>query len=197
MRIVIDRLLAFPEGYDRDSQVIVGLVASALDDQSRRLRETVAGLTVEHLEWQEHPGRNTIGMLMAHLAASEIGYLCVACAGLSAHDAQPLVREHLGIDWDGVLMGTHPESLTGRDLEGYLDLLVRARRATHEMLRTWDDAALDQTLEGARSGIRLSRRWVLCHVLTHFAAHFGQICSVLHCMRDRDVKGLPEKRVVF
>ena len=64
-----DYLLSVPRGYDPTSQAIVGLMAASLDDESRRLREIVSGLEVEHLEWQERPGRNTIGILMAHLAA--------------------------------------------------------------------------------------------------------------------------------
>ena len=39
-----------------------------------------------------------------------------------------------------------------------------------------------------------SHRWVLYHVLEHFAAHYGQILSLLHCMRDCGVPGLPEQR---
>jgi len=192
---MIERLMAMPDGYDPNSQAVVGLMAAGLDDQSRRLGETVAGLEVEHLEWQERPGRSTIGMLMAHLAASEIGYFYIACAGLSHQEGATVVRAHLGIDWDGVLAGNHAASLKGRDLNGYLDLLARARRATHELLKTWDDASLGRTLGGA--GMTISYRWVLYHVLEHFASHFGQICSVLHCMRDHDVPGLPKKRVVF
>ena len=190
-------LLAVPEGYDSSAQAIVGLMAAALDDQSRRLRKTVAGLEVAHLEWQERPGRNTVGMLMAHLAAAEIGYFYVACAGLSYQDAKPVIHERLGIDWDGVLAGTHARSLTGRDLDGYLDLLASARRATHELLKTWDDRSLDRILDGARTETTISHRWLLYHVLAHFASHFGQICMLLHCMRDHDVPGLPEKPVVL
>lgn len=192
-----ERLLAVPDGYDPGPQAIVGLMAAGLDDQSRRLGETVAGLEVEHLEWQERPGRSTIGMLMAHLAAAEIGYFYVACAGLSYQDAKPVIHEHLGIDWDGVLVGTHATSLKGRDVDGYMDLLTRARRASHALLMTWDDRSLDRPLIGAGAGITISHRWLLYHVLQHFAGHVGQIGSLLHCMRDHDVAGLPEKRVVF
>lgn len=189
-----DHLLAVPEGYDTDSQAIVGLMAASLDDQSRRLGETVAGLGVEHLEWQERPGRNTIGLLMAHLAGTEIYWLHVGCAGRSPEDILPVMREHLGIDAGGMPLpedGVHPESLRGRDLKGYLDLLARARSATHELLKNWDDASLDTTFGGA--GMTFSHRWVLYHLLEHFAAHFGQILSLLHCMRDHGVQELPER----
>ena len=189
-------LLPIPEGYDPDTQAVVGLMAASLDDQSRRLREMVAGLEVEHLEWQERPGRNTIGMLMAHVAGTEIGWLYVGCAGLPRQDVVPVMREHLGIDNPGGMPlpedGVHPENLEGRDLEGYFDLLARARSATHELLVSWDDASLDRTFSG--SGFTVSHRWVLYHLVEHFASHFGQIASLLHCMRDHGVPGLPEKR---
>lgn len=73
-----------------------------------------------------------------------------------------------------------------------LDLLARARKATHELLGSWDDASLDRTFSG--SGMTFSHRWVLYHILEHFAAHFGQILSLLHSMRDHGVEGLPEYR---
>ncbi len=191
-----DHLLAVPREYDPGSQAVVGLLAAGLDDQSRRLGETVAGLEVEHLEWQERPGRNTIGMLLAHLALTEVGWLQVGCAGLSyENDSKRVLEEHLGIDSGGMPLsedGVHPESLGGRDLAGYLDLLARTRSATHELLQSWDDASLDTTFGGA--GMTFSHRWVLYHLLEHFAAHFGQILSLLHCMRDHGVAGLPEKR---
>ena len=191
-----DRLLAVPPGYDPDSQAVVGLMAASFDDQSRRLRETVAGLGAEHLEWQERPGRNTIGMLMAHLAGTEIGWLYIGCAGLSYEDdSQRVMEEHLGAASSAGMPlaedGVHPENLKGWDVEGYFDLLARSRTATHELLKSWDDASLDKTFGGG--GMTFSHRWVLYHLLEHFAAHFGQIRGLLHFMRDHGVAGLPEK----
>lgn len=46
----------------------------------------MAGLGVEHLEWQERSGSNTTGVLKAHLVAVEIGWFYVGCAGLSYQD---------------------------------------------------------------------------------------------------------------
>ena len=189
-----DYLLPAPEGYDASSQAIVGLMAASFDDQFSRLEETVAGLEVEHLEWQERPGRSTIGMLMTHLALAQIGGLCVGCAGLPQDDFKRVVHERLGIDTDGIapLARTHPASIKGRDLNGYLALLAGARQATHETLKTWDDPALDRTISAG--GRTMSYRWLLYHLLEHFASHFGQILSLLHSMRDLDVPGLPDKR---
>ena len=192
-----DHLLAVPQGYDPESQAIVGLMAASLDDQSRRLRETVAGLGVEHLEWQERPGRNTTGMLMTHMAGTEVIWFYIGCAGLSYEDnVRRVMNEHLGVDDcpSGMPLpadGVHPESIKGRDLEGYFGLLARARSATHEVLKSWDDPSLDRTVTFG-GGVNFSRRWVLYHLLDHFAGHFGQIGSLLHCMRDQGVPGLPE-----
>ncbi len=189
-----DYLLAAPEGYESSSQAMIGLMAASFDDQFSRLEETVAGLEVEHLEWQERPGRSTIGMLMAHLAVAQIGGLCVGCAGLPQDDFRRVVHERLGIDTDGVapMARTHPSSIKGRDLNGYLALLAGAKQATHEALKTWDDQTLDRTIsDGGRT---VSYRWILYHLLEHFASHFGQILSLLHSMRDLEVPGLPEKQ---
>lgn len=197
-----ERLLAVPSVFDPHSQAVVGVMAASFDDQSRRLRDTVAGLGVEHLEWQERLGRNTIGMLMAHLAGTEIGWFHIICRGLSEADGDRVVNERLGIDlatgMGGMPLpadGGHPVNLKGRDLEGYFDLLARARSATYEVITTWQDASLDTTV--AFGPMTPSHRWVLYHILEHFAAHYGQILSLLHCMRDHGVSGLPEKRVVF
>lgn len=192
--MAVEQLLAVPPGYDPSSQAIVGMMVASLDDQSRRLAVEVDGVGVEHLEWQERPGRNTMGALIAHLATVEVGWFFIACAGLAPEEGKRVIHEHLGLDTEGIvpLDGTHPVSLKGRDLAGYLDLLARARSATHDLLKTWDDRSLDGTVDAF--GTTVSRRWVLYHVLEHFAAHYGQILSLLHCMRDRGVPGLPEQR---
>ena len=82
-------------------------------------------------------------------------------------------------------------SLQGRDLEGYLDLLSRARKATYDVITPWSDASLDTTV--VFGDVTVSHRWVLYHILEHYAAHFGQILRLLHCMRDQGVPGLPAK----
>ena len=193
-----EQLLPLPSGYDPHTQAVVGVMAAGLDDQAQRLRETVAGLGVEHLQWQERPGRNTIGMLLTHLAGAEIGWLYIVYGGLSEAEGEQVMRERLGRDLardrGGMPLpadGVHPASLEGLTLDDYLDLLARARSATHERLRTWDDASLDAVM--TFGPMTVSRRWVLYHLLEHFAAHYGQILSVLHCMRDHGVPGLPER----
>jgi uncharacterized damage-inducible protein DinB len=189
-----EHTLPLPDGYDPARQAEVGLLAAALDDQLRRLRDSVAGLITQHLEWQERPGRNTVGMLLAHIAAVEIGWLQVGCAGLSyEQDSRRVIQEHLGIEDDGLPLppgGTHPKCLAGRSLADYIAILDRARAATHLMVRDWTDESLSDAFSA--DGHSFSHRWVLYHLLEHLAAHHGQIGSLLHAMRDHDLPHLPD-----
>jgi hypothetical protein len=185
-RVGKDLRLPVVEGYDLETQGAVAMFAAALDDQLRRLREKVAGLEVRHLEWQERPGRNTIGMLLTHNALVEVFWLCVAPRELSWDGGgKALVQSTLGVEDDGLPLpadGVHPEYLRGFSLERYLDILACARRHAHEVLRAWRDADLDVTYTvGER---QVTRGWTLYHVLEHFTAHFGQIGVVMHEMRD-------------
>jgi uncharacterized damage-inducible protein DinB len=187
----MDLLLPIPGGYDPSTQSTVGTFAASLDDQLRRLRKTLEGLEVSHLEWQERPGRNTIGMLLAHLALVEIYWITMAPAGRGWDDAaRATLQTLIGIEDDGLPLpadGAHPDYLAGSTPERYDEMLSRARAHIHAELRTWSDASLDTTYTMDRRGERVlvTRRWTLYHVLEHFAAHFGQIGLVKHLMRDK------------
>jgi uncharacterized damage-inducible protein DinB len=190
-----ERKLPAPHGYDLSSQRVVGLFASQLDDQLRRLKETVAELGTAHLEWQPQPGINTIGMLMAHIAVAEVYWINVAPAGIPLEsDGDNLILKTIGIrmDDDGLPLtadARHPATLVGKTLADYLSILDRMRQATHATMRTWQDTDLDQgyTLRDAT----VTRSWTLYHVLEHFAGHFGQILLLKHLMREA---GVPAKK---
>lgn len=170
-------LLSLDPAFDPASQRLVGIWAAQLDDQLDILEHVVAGLGVADLEWQPRPGVNTIGMLLAHLAVVE-AYWIQAVAGDQHDDADRVVRRCIGIGTadDGMPLaadGQHPQSLAGREPDTYLGLLKAARRATHEVLRSWHDHQLDQTCEIEKHTV--SRAWIVYHVLEHFCCHLGQI----------------------
>ena len=177
------------EGYDLGTQPTVAFLAASLDDQLRRLREDVAGLDVEALEWQEAPGRNTIGMLLAHLAVAEAWWFHAGARGISEREGinevlQGVIR--MNPEDDGIPLapdGGHPATLAGKTLGDYLALLERARAASHEVLRGWTDADLDQEVEFRDR--RVSRGWILYHVLEHMVAHYGQILLLKRIRADR------------
>lgn len=179
------------EGYDATANPRVASFAGQLDDQLRRLKEDVAGLEVRHLEWQVHPGTNTVGMLLAHLAVVDLWWMVLAPQG-NLPDAQSdrYMVETIGIEMSGDGLpippdGRHPQSLAGKTLEAYLQMMDRARAATHEVMRGWTDADLGTTFTLRERPI--TREWTAYHVLEHFCGHYGQILMLLHFMRDAGV----------
>lgn len=187
----MDVSLPIADGYDTDMQAVVGTLAASLDDQLRRLREMVEGLEVSHLEWQTAPGHNTIGMLLAHLALVEIFWIVITPTEHGWNEAAAAtVKDLIGVEDDGIPLptdGTHPDYLAGFTLARYDEMLSAARARIHEELRTWTDASLDESIvfQRRKGPGRVTRRWIIYHVLEHFAAHVGQIGLVKHLMRDR------------
>jgi len=186
---MMNRELKIPRGYDRRTQKNVGLFATQLDDQLKRLRNNVKGLTVKQLEWQQQPGMNTVGMLLAHLALVEVWWITVAPAGIPwGPDAKKVIEKRCGIEDDGLPLppdGRHTKSLRGYSLARYTALLDKARRSIHREMKQWRDRDLDKLY--AVGDRKFSRMWTLYHVLEHFAAHFGQILMLKHMMRDAGV----------
>ncbi|MDF1700178.1 MAG: DinB family protein [Planctomycetota bacterium] len=174
-----EHLVPVPEGYDDASQARIVYMAGQLDDQLRRLKESVEGLDAEALEWQIAPGRNTIGMLLAHIAVAEVWWLQAGARGIRERDdVNRIVKGVIGIraDEDGLPLpedGGHPEALRGLGLPDYLAMIDRGRLATHVTLRGWTDADLDESF--LLKGVRLTKGWILYHVLEHMVAHYGQI----------------------
>lgn len=183
-----ERKLPASDGYDVSSQRIVALFAAQLDDQLRRLKETVAELNTTHLEWQLRPGSNTVGMLLAHIAVAEVYWINVAPAGIPLEpDGDNLILKTIGIrmDDDGLPLtadARHPATLDGKSLADYLSILDNMRGATHATLRTWRDTDLDQGYP--LRDMTVTRSWTLYHVLEHFATHYGQILLLKHLMSD-------------
>jgi hypothetical protein len=185
-----ERLLPIPDGYDSQTQRIVGGFAWQLDDQLSRLKESVAGMTTESLQWQLRPGMNTVGMLLAHLAVVEIFWLLVVPRGLPFENSDEVIKPIIGISGydDGLPLkedGLHPQALAGKTLDDYLRMLEDTRAATHAELQRWTDDELDHT--HAMQEHTFSRGWILYHVLEHLCAHYGQILLLNHMMRDKGI----------
>lgn len=183
------REMKVPRGYDVKTQTKVGLFAAQLDDQLKRLKNNVKGLTVEQLEWQRRRGMNTVGMLLAHLALVEVWWINIAPAGIPwKPEGRKMIQKVCGFEDDGLPLasdGRHAEYLKGYTIENYLAVLAKTRRSIHREMKTWRDRDLDKLY---RQGNRqFSRMWTLYHVLEHFAGHFGQILMLKHMMRDAGV----------
>jgi uncharacterized damage-inducible protein DinB len=196
--MAIERKLTVPAGYDPVSDPRIASFAAQLDDQLALLKKNIADLDVRHLEWQPHPGVNTIGMLLAHLAVVDIWWMSIAPNGIAPEpEGEQMARRIIGIsmDDDGLPLppeGVHPKTLAGKTLEDYLRMIDAARAATHAELTKWRDADLSTTYT-LRDRI-ITREWTVYHVLEHFCGHFGQILLLKHLMRDAGLLPKPEKK---
>ena len=185
--------LPVPEGYNPETSPIVRTTAAQLDALLATLTRRVEEATPEQLEWQLGPGTNTIGMLLAHLAVVEVYWVEAVGRGIdSDEEADRIVQGILGIrmEEDGMPLpenGTHPRSLAGKTAADYLEMLRRARSATHHALRSWDDRGLAETR--TVDGREVSLAWLLYHLVEHFAYHLGQIAQ-LASLRRR-IQGTP------
>ncbi len=169
---------------------IVGLFLWQLDDQSRRLIKDTREATPEELAWQRAPGMNTIGMLLAHIAAVEVGWMRAAVHRLDRDSIEVLGlgKREIGIPLpeDGLA----PSSLGGRDLPYFDDLLARSREHTRTAIAALTDADLDRRFRTPATwepgtDFEATIGWALYHVLEHEAAHYGQINLLRHQYRTR------------
>ena len=183
MATLTQRILApAPEATSR----LFGLFLWQLDDQSRRLTEDTRGASPEELAWQPAPGMNTIGMLLAHIAMVEIGWVEAGILGRpwACDDVLHMNYQDCGIP---MAPGDAPPSgLHGRDLAYFDDLLTRARDHTRKAVAALTDADLDRRFRRTRddgSGFEGNAGWTLYHVLEHEAGHYGQINLLTHQFR--------------
>jgi hypothetical protein len=174
-------------GDPRAAEPVVACLAAGLADQHRRLEKELRTSPVD-LEWQPSPGRNSIGMLLAHNAIVEVWWFAAAAKGMKWDDADGVLRERLGIGGqdDGMPCpadGGHPAVLRGWPLERYLDLLAKARACTAEHLAAWRDSDLGEVVGGFRRPA--TRGWILYHALERFAQHAGQITLLAAMQRAK------------
>ena len=189
MAVVEREVLVMPAGFR--SREACSFIAQ-LDDQSARLLADNRGLDPAALAWQPAPGMNTIGMLLAHIAIVEVFWTRVGPAGITSLDAYR-VEEALGVgmDHDGMPLAGDappPATLQGRDLAYYHDLLARARDYAKQVVARLTDPDLEREITRTRrDGVihETTMRWVLYHMLEHFAGHYGQINLLAHQYRAR------------
>ena len=183
MTQVMQRILEPAEG---TRSKLAGLFLWQLDDQSRRLTEDTRGATPEELAWQPAPGMNTIGMLLAHIALVEAGWIGTSALGLewTKIDVLPVKWPDSGIP---LAPGDEPPaSIRGKDLSFFDDALSRARAFTRKALAALTDADVDRRFRRVRrdgSEIEATVGWALYHVLEHEAGHYGQINLLRHQYR--------------
>jgi uncharacterized damage-inducible protein DinB len=127
----------------------------------------VNGLIRGQLDHLHDARSNTIGALLAHIAAVERGYQVV-----TFEEREPSAAETA--EWAAALKLGAPGRLEirGHELEFYTDELSRTRQATLAALAQRDDAWLEAPL---RIAPNLNAHWAWFHVAEDEINHRGQI----------------------
>lgn len=182
------------------ASVQVAVLLSMLADLHAQLTGLAQELSPAQLAWQPGQraagaagtGRNTIGMLLAHIAVAETQVTQVGLLGEPAGHVQDVIgiRE----EDDGLPLvagGAPPAALAGRDVAFYCDLLSRALAHTRAAAMPLTDADLEIDVVRPRrpdgSQRVLQKRWALFHAVEHAAQHLGQIAHLRAQLREASV----------
>lgn len=127
----------------------------------------VEGLTIAQLDHLHDAESNSIGALLAHIAAVERSYQVLTFE-------ERLLSPQENELWSTALkLGENGRrQLRGYPLEHYLDELTEGRRVTLEALAARDDAWLERSVSSAP---RINAHWAWFHVAEDEINHRGQI----------------------
>ena len=147
----------------------IGRLVSMMNYARYTTLSAVAGLGVDELDYLHDPRSNSIGALLSHIAASEVGY---QAATFYSRDLNGEERHELGVAVD--LGERARREIRGHGLDYYLGRLEQVRAKTlAELGRREDQWLEEQTSFG--SGQRVNNYFKWFHVLEHELNHGGQI----------------------
>ena len=127
----------------------------------------VEGLSVADLDHLHDDASNSIGALLAHIAAVERGYQHIV------FDERPPSPEETAALEPALTLGAEARRLLrGKSLEHYVHELSEARRVTLAGLAARDDEWLEQSLRAAPA---MNAHWAWFHVAEDEISHRGQI----------------------
>jgi uncharacterized damage-inducible protein DinB len=147
----------------------IGRLVSMLNYVRHTTLEAVAGLEPSQLDYMPDARSNSIGALLSHIAAAEVGYQAATFHGRELSDQEK-------DEWGAVLpLGDRSrQEIRGRGLAHYVSRLEQVRAVTLLELGRRDDAWLEAETT-FRNGQRINNYFKWFHVLGHEINHRGQI----------------------
>jgi uncharacterized damage-inducible protein DinB len=164
----------------------VGRLIGMLEYARATTLAAVEGLTQNELDHLHDDRSNSIGALLAHIAAVERSYHV-----LTFEDRALSPEEN--VQW-GAALKLGPEgrrTLRGVPLPHYLERLATVRRGTLEGLALRDDAWLDQAVTAAPG---INRHWAWFHQAEDEISHRGQIRWLRARLPQRSTHLSPDER---
>jgi uncharacterized damage-inducible protein DinB len=129
--------------------------------------DAVEGLSMAELDHLHDDSSNSIGALLAHIAAVERGY-----QHMVFDERRPSPQETAALEPALTLGPDGRRLLRGKPLEHYIHDLTEARRVTLTALAARDDEWLEQPLRAAPV---MNAHWAWFHVAEDEINHRGQI----------------------
>jgi len=146
----------------------IGRLISMMNYVRHTTLAAVKNITIPELDYLNNAAGNSIGALLLHIAAAEVGY-----------QAATFYNRRLNEDeqqqWDAVLiLGEKArQEIKGHDLDYYQNKLAMVREKTLAELANRDDQWLDEQTSFGNNSINNYFKWF--HVFTHEVNHRGQI----------------------
>jgi uncharacterized damage-inducible protein DinB len=137
----------------------------------------VKGITTSELDYLNNSTSNSIGSLLLHIAATEIGYQ----AATFYHRE---LNEDEKYEWDAFFaLGERArQEIKGHDLAFYLNKLEQVRARTLAELANLDDKWLNEQTSFGDNMVNNYFKWF--HVITHEVNHRGQITMLRRLAKD-------------
>jgi uncharacterized damage-inducible protein DinB len=147
----------------------IGRLVSMMNYVRSTTVAAVAGLSVNELDYLHDAQSNSIGALLAHIGAAEVGY---QAATFHTRDLNEDERR----DWGAAItLGDRARlEIRGNDLAYYLPRLEQVRGVTLAELGRRDDRWLDEETTFG-NGQRVNNYFKWFHVFGHELNHRGQI----------------------
>ena len=148
----------------------IGRLVSMMNYVRSTTLSAVAGLGVNELDYLYDPQSNSIGALLSHIAAAEVGYQAATFEG---RDLTAEEREQWGAAVD--LGERAREEIRGYELDYYVSRLEQVRAKTLAELGLRNDQWLEERTSSS-SGLEVNNYFKWFHVFGHEINHRGQIC---------------------
>jgi len=147
----------------------IGRLVSMMNYARYTTLSAVAGLGVDELDYLPDPQSNSIGALLLHIAAAEVGY---QAATFYARDLNEEERREWGAALD--LGESARREIRGHELDYYLCRLEQVRAMTLAELGRREDRWLEEETSFG-GGQRVNNYFKWFHVFGHELNHRGQI----------------------
>ena len=147
----------------------IGRLVSMMNDVRSTTLSAVAGLGVDELDYLHDSQNNSIGALLSHIAAAEVGYQAATFFGRGLDEEE---RQEWGAALD--LGERARREIRGHELDHYVSRLEQVRARTLAELGRHTDQWLEERTSSA-SGREVNNYFKWFHVFGHEINHRGQI----------------------